>query len=57
MVLCVVAGCSRKSGKPKSLGFFRIHKIITNQDKEQEELPTRRRNEWISAASGGDATD
>ena len=49
MVLCVVVGCSSKSGKHKGLGFFRIPKIITNQGEEQKELTTRRRNEWISA--------
>ena len=56
MVLCVVVGCTSKSGKHKGLGFFRISKIITNQGEEQEELTTRRRNEWISAVSG-DATN
>ena len=57
MVLCVVVGCSSKSGKHKGLGFFRIPKIITNQGEEQEELTTRRRNEWISAVSRGDTTN
>ena len=57
MVLCVVVGCSSKSGKPKGLGFFRIPKVITNQGEEQEELTARRRNEWISAVSRGDATN
>ena len=57
MVLCVVVGCSSKSGKHKGLGFFRIPKIITNQGEEQEELTTRRRNEWISSVSRGDATN
>ena len=36
MVLCVVVGCSSKSGKPNGLGFFRIPKVITNQGEEQE---------------------
>ena len=57
MVLCVVVGCSSKSGKHKGLGFFRIPKIITNQGEEQEELTTRRGNEWISAVSRDDATN
>ena len=57
MVLCVVVGCSSKSGKHKGLGFFRIPKVITNQGEEQEELTARRRNEWISAVSRGDATN
>ena len=57
MVLWVVVGCSSKSGKQKGLGFFRMPKIITNQGKESEELATRKRNEWISAVSHGDATN
>ena len=57
MVLCVVVGCSSKSGKHKGLGFFRIHKIITNQGEEKEELTTRRRNEWVSAVNRVDATN
>ena len=56
MVLCVVVGCSSKSGKHKGLGFFHIPKIITNQREEQEELATRRRNEWISVGNRDDAT-
>ena len=50
-------GCSSKSGKHKGLGFFRIPKITTNQGEEPEELTTKRRNEWISAVSHGDATN
>ena len=57
MVLCVVVGCSSKSGKHKGLGFFRIPKIITNQGEEQEELTSRGRKEWISAVSRDDATN
>jgi len=37
-------------------GFFRIPKIIINQGEEPEELTAKRRNEWISAVSHGDAT-
>ena len=57
MVLCVVVGCSSKSGKHKGLGFFRIARIFTYQGEEQEELTTRRRNEWISPVTRGDTTN
>jgi len=57
MVLCAVVGCSSKSGHHKGLGFFGTPKIITNQGEEQEELTIRRRNDWISAVSRGDATN
>ena len=52
---CVVVGCSSKSGKHKGQRLFRIPKIIKNQGEEQAELTTRRRNEWISAMTGGNA--
>ena len=44
MVLCIVVGCLSKSGKHRGLGSFRIPKIITNQE-EQEELTARKGNE------------
>ena len=49
--------CSSKSGKHIGLGFFLIPKIITNQGEEPEELTVKRRNEWISAVTRGDATN
>jgi len=57
MVLCAVVGCSSKGGRHIGLGFFRIPTIITNQGAEPEELTAKRRNEWISAVSRGDATN
>ena len=57
MDLCVVVGCSRKSGKHKGKVLFRIPKIITNQGGEQQKLSIRRRNEWISVVSRCDTTN
>ena len=51
MVLCVVVGCSSKSGKRKGFKLFCKPKVITNQGEEQEKLTTRRRNERISTVS------
>ena len=51
MVLCVVVGCSSKSGKHKGLNLFCIPKVITNQGEELEKLTTRRRKERISTVS------
>lgn len=56
MDLWVAVGCSSNSGKHKGSGFSRTPKVITNQGEEQEEITTRRRNEWISVVSCGDAT-
>ena len=41
----------------KAYGFFAYLRFITNQGEEQEELTTRRRNEWISPVSHDDATN
>ena len=46
MVLCIISGCSSKSGRDKDIRFFRVPKKITNQGEEYEE--------WISAISFGD---
>ena len=56
MVLCVVVGCSSKSGKQKGLKLFHIPKVFTNQGEEQEKLTTGRRNERIFTMSQ-DATN
>ena len=54
MVLCVVVGCGRKSGKRNTQGFFRS--VVKHQGEEFEDLTTERRNSWILAISRG-ATD
>ena len=54
MVLCVVVGCGRKSGKQNTQGFFRIPSVVKHQGEEFEDLTTERRNSWISATSRGD---
>ena len=54
MVLCVVVGCGRKSGKGDTQGFFRIPSVVKHQGEEFEDLTTERRNSWISAISRDD---
>ena len=56
MVLCIVVGCERKSGK-QNAKFSKIPKIITNQGEEWEELTRERRNRWILAVSRGDTEE
>ena len=53
MVLCIVFGCSSKSGKHR-VTFASIPKIVNNQGEEQEELTRERRRLWNSASSRGD---
>ena len=55
MVLCIVVGCGRKSGK--HIKFSKIPKIITNQGEEWEKLSRERRNRWISAVSIDDTAE
>ena len=54
MVLWVVVGCGRKSGKGNTQGFFRIPSVVKHQGEEFEDLTTERRNSWISAISRDD---
>ena len=54
MVLCVVVGCGRKSGKGNTQGFFRIPSVVKHQGEEFEDLTTERINSWISAISRDD---
>jgi len=57
MVLCIVVGSSSKSGKHEGLRLFCIPKVISNRREEQEELTTKRRNEWIPAVSRWDVSN
>ena len=56
MLLCIVVGCGRKSGK-NDAKFSQIPKIVSNQGKEWEELMRERRNQCISAVSWDDTAE
>lgn len=57
MVLCVVFGCSKRSGRDKDVSFFRIPKIVTNRSEAKEELSRRRRAGFLSAIKRDDLTE
>ena len=57
MPMCLIVGCSRKTGRGKGVRFYRVPAIITNQGPEVEELSIKRRRLWISAISHADLTD
>ena len=61
MVLCLIVGCSNKTGKSKSGRekkiFFRVPRVITSQGELVEELTSTRRRLWISAISRDDLTE
>jgi hypothetical protein len=37
MVLCIIVGCSSKSGKDKNVNFFRMPTIVYNKGEDTEE--------------------
>lgn len=57
MVLCVVIGCSKRSGRDKGISFYRIPAIIKGRSKQEFELSKKRRNGFLSAISREDLSD
>ena len=56
MVLCVVVGCSKRSGRDKDVSFYRIPKIVTNRGEAIQELSRKRRAGFLSAIMRADLT-
>ena len=54
MVLCVVVGCSKPSGRDKDVSVYHIPKIIVGKGLKIEELSRRHRNGFIAAISRSD---
>lgn len=57
MPLCLIVGCSRKSGRDKGIRMYRVPAVVTNQGPEVEELSIKRRRLWISAISHDDVSE
>ena len=57
MVLCVVIGCSKRSGCDNGVSFYRIPAIIKQRSKQEFELSKKRRNGFVSAISREDFSD
>ncbi|XP_068697351.1 uncharacterized protein [Montipora capricornis] len=57
MPMCLIVGCSRKTGRGRGVRLYRVPAIITNQGPEVEELSIERWQFWISAISRADLTD
>ena len=51
MVLCMVFGCSVRSGRDKNVSFFRVPFVVKDKGEQEEELSHERRVMWISAIS------
>ena len=56
MVICLIVGCSKRSGRDKDVSFYRIPKITMNNPR-MEELSRRCRESLIVAISRSDLTD
>ena len=54
MVLCVVVGCSNRSGRDKDVSFHRIPAVNDKEGKEDYELRKRRRDGFLAAISRKD---
>ena len=57
MVLCVVVGCSKRSGRDKDVSFFRLPRIIKNKGVDVHSLSKRRRDGILAAISRVGLTD
>ena len=57
MVLCLIVGCSNKSGRSENISIFRVPTVVINQGKDAEELSKQRRSLWISAISRNNITE
>lgn len=51
MVLCLVLGCSKRSGRDKDVSFYRVPKVIASRGKQEYELTKRRRAGFLAAIS------
>ena len=56
MVLCIVPGCSKRSGRNK-VSFYRIPKIVSCRGIKKEQLSKRRRAGYLAAIRRDGVTD
>ena len=57
MVLCVVVGCSKRSGRDKDVSFYRLPKITASTGSRVLELSKKHRAGYIAAISRGYLTE
>ncbi len=48
-MLCIVVGCSKRSGRDKDVSFYRIPKVVTNRGHGVKKLSQKRRQGFLSA--------
>ena len=57
MVLCVVVGCSSRSGRDEGVSFYRIPTVVTTRGSAERELTQKRRDGYLAAISRDDLTE
>ncbi len=57
MVLCIVVGCTKRSGRDKDVSFYRIPKIMSSRGTRNLELSKKRRAGYLGAISRKDMTE
>jgi hypothetical protein len=57
MVLCLIVGCSKRSGRDKDVSFYRVPKVIHNKGPYIKDLTLQRRAGFIAAISRDDLTE
>ncbi len=58
MVMCVVVGCSKRSGRDRDVSFFRIPKVVSGKGPQNLlELSKKRRAGYLAAISRIGVTD
>ncbi len=58
MVMCVVVGCSKRSGRDRDVSFFRIPKVVSGKGPQNLlELSMKRRAGYLAAISRIGVTD
>ena len=57
MPMCLIVGCSRKTGGDKGIRLYRVPAVVANQGPDVEEFSIGRRRLWMSAISCDDLTE
>ena len=57
MVLCIVVGYSKRSGRDKDVSFYRLPKVISNKGSSILELSKKRRSGYVAVISRCDLTE
>ena len=57
MPMCLIVGCSRKTGRDKGIRLYQVPAVLTKQGPEVEELSIEQRRLWISGINRDDLSE